>query len=106
MQGPGETLGFATAERFASLPDAPTLKEQGVDIIEGIDRGVAVPPNTPENVVKKLEAAFLELAKNPEIVEAQKKEGFVPLAMGAAESKAHVEKLTGIYKELTAGLKK
>lgn len=99
-------LGFATAERFAALPDAPTLKEQGLDIIEGIDRGVGVPPKTPENVIAVLEKAFLDLARNPEIVEVQKKEGFVPLAMGHKESKAHIEKLTAIYKELTAGLKK
>ena len=30
------------------FPDVPTLKEQGFDMAEGVDRGIAVPPGTPE----------------------------------------------------------
>ncbi len=35
-----------------------------------------------------------------------KKEGFVPLAMGHAESKAHIEKMTAIYKDIVKDIKK
>jgi tripartite-type tricarboxylate transporter receptor subunit TctC len=99
-------LGFATEERFPAVPDAPTFKEQGLDIVLATDRGVAVPPGTPQPVIQKLEAAFLEIAKNPEIQAEMKKQGFVPVALGHQESKAYIEKMTGIFKELAADLKK
>ncbi len=98
-------LGMADAERFPALPDAPTLKEGGVDMIEAIDRGVGAPPGTPDYVVKKLETAFLEIVKSQDVVAAMKKEGFVPLAMGAKESLEHVKKMTTVYSELVKDIK-
>jgi tripartite-type tricarboxylate transporter receptor subunit TctC len=99
-------LAFASDERFPDFPNAPTFKERGTDMVEAIDRGVAVPPGTPAEVIKRLESAFLEICRNPEIQAEMKKQGFEPLAMGHAESKAYIEKMTAIYKELVAGLKK
>jgi len=99
-------LGFAMNERFPGFPDAPTLKEQGVDMAEAVDRGVAVPPGTPDPIIKKLESAFLQVANMPEIQAEMKRQGFVPMAMGHAESKVYLEKMTVLYKELAAGIKK
>ncbi len=99
-------LAFASEQRFPDFPDAPILKERGIDMVEAVDRGVAVPPGTPDAVIQKLELAFLEIARNPEIQAEMKKQGFVPLAMGHKETKAYIEKTTAIYKELAAGLKK
>ena len=99
-------LGSATDQRFPDLPNVPTFKEMGLDIVLATDRGVAVPPGTPEPVIQKLEATFLEIARNPEIQAEMKKQGFVPVAMGHKESKAYIEKTTEIFKELVADLKK
>ncbi len=99
-------LGFASEKRFPDFPDVPTLKELGLDIAEAIDRGVAVPPKTPPAIIKKLEGAFLEIANKPEIQAEMKTQGFVPVAMGADESKAYLQKMNAIYKEASAGLKK
>jgi len=99
-------LAFATDKRFPEFPDAPTLKEVGTDMVEAVDRGVAVPPKTPDYIIKKLEAAFLEISKNPDIQADMRKQGFVPVAMGHEESKAYIEKMTAIYKELIGGIKK
>ncbi len=98
-------LGTADDQRFFGFPNAPTFKESGIDLVESIDRGVGLPPNTPEPIVKILEAAFLKIAKDPAIQEQMKKEGFVPLAMGHAESKAHIEKMTAIYKDIIKDIK-
>jgi putative tricarboxylic transport membrane protein len=98
-------LGFASDKRFPDFPDVSTLKEMGLDIAENIDRGVAVPPKTPQAVIKKLEAAFLEIANKPEIQAEMKSQGFVPVSMGQEESKAYLQKMTTIYKEASAGLK-
>jgi tripartite-type tricarboxylate transporter receptor subunit TctC len=98
-------LAIATEERMPDFPDVPTFKELGFNIVEAVDRGVIVPPNTPKEVVAKLEAAFLEIAKTPEIQAEMKKQGFVPLAMGAAETKAYLDKLTANYKTMFEEIK-
>ncbi len=99
-------LGMATPDKFPPMPDAKSFKEQGVDLVETVDRGVAVPARTPANVVSVLEKAFVDLTKNPEIVEAQKKEGFVPMSMGSKESQDYIQKLVPRYQEITNSLKK
>ncbi len=98
-------LAMATDERFEDFPDVPTFKELGFDVVEAVDRGVIVPPKTPPEIVAKLEAAFLEIAKNPEIQAQMKEQGFVPLAMGAAETKAYLDKLTARYKGMLQQVK-
>lgn len=99
-------LALATDARMSELPDVPTFKELGFDLVEAVDRGVIVPPKTPEDVIKKLEQAFLEISANPEIQAEMIKQGFIPVSMGAAESKAYLDKLTahyrGLFKEIEA----
>ncbi len=98
-------LGIGDEKRFPQLPDAPTFKEQKYDIVERVDRGVAVPLNTPPAVIKKLETAFLEVAKNPDVQAEMAKQGFVPQALGHEESKAYVAKMTEVYKQAIEALK-
>jgi tripartite-type tricarboxylate transporter receptor subunit TctC len=99
-------LAVAADARFFGFPDTPTFKESGLDLVESIDRGIGVPPKTPDYIVKKLEAAFLQICKDPAIQEQMKKEGFVPLAMGHDESKAYIEKMTAVYKDIVQDIKK
>ena len=106
FKGQIRILGSCTDQRFTDFPDVPTFKELGLDIVLATDRGVAVPPGTPDAVIQKLEEAFLEIARNPDIQAEMKKQGFIPVAMGHKESKAYIEKTTEIFKELVAGLKK
>jgi tripartite-type tricarboxylate transporter receptor subunit TctC len=106
FKGKVRVLASATEQRFTDFPEVPTFKESGLDIVLATDRGVAVPPGTPEDVIQKLESAFLEIARKPEIQAEMKKQGFVPMALGHKESKAYIEKTTEIFKELVADLKK
>ena len=99
-------LAVADEKRFFGFPETPTFKESGIDIVESIDRGIGLPPKTPESIVKKLEAAFLQIAQDPAIQEQMKKEGFVPLALGSQASKAYIEKMTAIYKDIVKDIKK
>ncbi|QIA26767.1 tripartite tricarboxylate transporter substrate binding protein [Thermaerobacter sp. PB12/4term] len=97
-------LGIAADERFPGLPGAPTFKEQGIDLVERIDRGVGVPAGTPPQVIAELEKAFLTIARDPAIRAQMEEQGFVPLAMGHAESKAYIEHVTATYKALVQDL--
>lgn len=98
-------LAIGTESPFEALPGAPTFKSQGVDMVIGIERGVAVPSGTPDYVIKKLESAFLEIHKKADVQAQMRKDGFEPLAMGHQESKAYIEKMTGVYKDLAAQVK-
>jgi tripartite-type tricarboxylate transporter receptor subunit TctC len=93
-------LAVADNNRFFGFSDTPTFKESGLNLFESIYYGIGLPQHTPDHIVKKLESAFLQIAKDPTIQKQVKKEGFVPLAWGHNESKAHIEKMTAIYREI------
>ena len=46
------------AERLAKFPDAPTLKELGLDMVQNSPFGIAAPRDTPPAVVKRLHDGF------------------------------------------------
>lgn len=87
-------LAIGTEKRFSHFPDTPTFIESGYNMTASVDRGVAGPPGMPEAAVKVLEKAFMDIAKKPEVIKAQEKEGYVSVAMGAAEMKAYIQKKT------------
>ncbi len=99
-------LGFATEKPFFRFPRYPTFRSQGIDLVEGVDRGVAVPPNTPPDVLRKIESVFLSIVGSPEFRDEQIRDGFVPLAMGHEESLAYLRLKTRQYTEIAAGLKR
>jgi tripartite-type tricarboxylate transporter receptor subunit TctC len=90
-------LAVADSVRFPAAPDAPTFRELGHEIVEVVDRGAAAPRGTPLAAVSALESAFLAIAGDPAVREQMKKEGFVPLAMGSAESTRHIAELKKRY---------
>lgn len=68
-------LAVASEERVPSLPDAPTFRELGYDIVGGAYRGVAVPKGTPPEIVERLAEVFAET--NERIRDQQEPIGFV-----------------------------
>jgi tripartite-type tricarboxylate transporter receptor subunit TctC len=62
-------LAVMDEERFAGFPDVPTFREKGLDIVSGTYRGIAVPKETPEEIVAVLEDALAKAAQDPELVE-------------------------------------
>jgi len=68
-------LGIASEERHPSLPEVPTLKEQGIDVICGTNRGIFAPKGTPQEIIQILRDALEKVANNPEFVETVEKQG-------------------------------
>ncbi|WP_018924910.1 tripartite tricarboxylate transporter substrate binding protein [Salsuginibacillus kocurii] len=68
-------LGIATEERHDWLPDAPTFKEQGVDLVAAIDRGLAFPKGTPDEVLEAVEEVIDEITSDPEYDESMENAG-------------------------------
>ncbi len=99
-------LAFATEERFFSLPEIPTFKELGYDLVFAVERGVCVPAKTPKEIVKRLEKVFLEVLHDKNLQEQMRMGGSIPLAMGSEETRVHMENLARFYEDLTVELKK
>jgi len=68
-------LAVATPKRLGEIPDVPTLKELGIDIVYAVNRGLVAPKGTPEAALAKLEEAAGKAAKDPAVIESMKKQG-------------------------------
>ncbi len=66
----GELQGFAIAaeERSEFLPDMPTLKEMGIDMVFGLERGIVAPKGTPRDVIDHWSAIFKMAAEDPDLM--------------------------------------
>ena len=64
--GKARVLAIATEERFRDLPDAPTFKEQGVDLVIEHWVGLMAPAGTPQNTLNILVDAFEQGMNTPE----------------------------------------
>ncbi len=51
-------LGAAAPERWSAMPDAPTFREQGFDVVGGSARGFVAPPGLPADITERLVTAF------------------------------------------------
>jgi tripartite-type tricarboxylate transporter receptor subunit TctC len=52
-------------KRLEMFPDVPTVKEQGIDFVMGMWRGLVAPKGTPPAAIKKLHDAFKRGMDNP-----------------------------------------
>ncbi|NYT79172.1 tripartite tricarboxylate transporter substrate binding protein [Alcaligenaceae bacterium] len=69
-------IGVTTKERAASLPDVPTLKEQGVNDFDVSTRYVLLAPSgTPKAIVEQLSQAMKRAAEVPRIQKAMVSQG-------------------------------
>lgn len=65
MAGTFKALAVSAEERSKYLPDLPTIKESGADVVFGTMRGIAAPGDLPEEAKKFLEEAFKKLDASP-----------------------------------------
>lgn len=61
-----KVLAFASEKRDPRLPDVATFKEQGYDVVSGLNRGWVAPKGTPRPIIAKVEAAIKKVTENPE----------------------------------------
>jgi tripartite-type tricarboxylate transporter receptor subunit TctC len=66
--GNARALAVAAPTRAESLPDVPTMKEAGADVEAVLWSGIFVPAATPPEIVSKLEAEFVRIARLPDVV--------------------------------------
>ncbi len=68
-------LAVSSAKRVPALPDVPTLKESGIDVVMTQWYGLAAPAGTPKPVIDTLTRAVGEALKDPELLKVYRADG-------------------------------
>ncbi len=93
-------LAVAMEKRHPKLPDCPTFKEQGFDLVGGAYRGVAVPKSTPADVQAKLADVLARINADPEFIRKMEEGGFAMLDVGPAKMEKFMTEVKGRYEAL------
>ena len=72
------------AERLAKFPDAPTLKELGLDLVQNSPFGIGAPRGTPPELVRRLHDAFKKAMEDASYTQALARYDMVPMYMSSA----------------------
>ena len=64
-EGKIRCLGQASPARWSAVPDVPTFREQGFDVVIGSARGIVGPPVFTPEAARALEAAFAATFADP-----------------------------------------
>ena len=60
-------VGVALDKRDGTLPNVPTLREQGIDVATwGSVKGVAVPNGTPPEIIEYIASTLKKISEDPE----------------------------------------
>ncbi len=84
-------LGVTSTARVASLPDIPTLREQGVNVVTDGWVGFVVPAGTPAPIAKKLEAAMRQAIDDPAVRKVYTGVGYIVRGSTGEEFRTTVE---------------
>ncbi len=95
-----KVLAIGTEKRMATLPDVPTFQELGMKFYPRIDRGVAVPKDTPADITAILEKAFLDTVNEKDYNEKITKAGFVAMSLNSKEATKYIAEQTEAYTKL------
>jgi tripartite-type tricarboxylate transporter receptor subunit TctC len=68
-------LASATEKRMEELPNVPTLKELGYNVVYSVSRGLLAPKGTPNEILTKLEGACAQASKDPAFAASMKSQG-------------------------------
>lgn len=97
-------IAIAAEKRNSEIPNVPTLKELGVNVVYDVNRGLLVPKGTPGDVQAKLESACMASAKEPAFAEAMKKQGTDARYLGRSEYAAWLKKNDDLNRDITKDL--
>jgi tripartite-type tricarboxylate transporter receptor subunit TctC len=76
-------LAVSSAERSPFLPEVPTLKENGIDLVADGWYGMWLPAGSPADVASRFSAAAVEALSNPEVKKKLLAIGLIPVGSTA-----------------------
>jgi tripartite-type tricarboxylate transporter receptor subunit TctC len=97
-------LAIASEQRNPDMPQVPTLKELGLNIVYEVVRGLMVPKGTPAPVRAKLAEACQKATTEAEYVAAMKKQGTRVAFLNEKDYAAFLAKIDGENKVIMTDL--
>jgi len=95
-----KALAITTEERNAEIPDVPTAKEQGFDLVIGVDRGIMLPKGASQEVVDYYIDIFSKVANDTDVqAQMTAKGSSMPFTAGA-DYRAYFEKTFDSWKKI------
>jgi tripartite-type tricarboxylate transporter receptor subunit TctC len=96
-------LAITTKERWPTLPDVPTLDEQGfADVALNTEHFLFAPSATPPDIVQRLTKAALAVLAQDSVKDRVRQDGYLPIAGGPDAVKERIAKTVPFFKELVA----
>jgi len=103
-EGSIKGLGIAAEKRDPLAPDLPTLKEQGVDVVYGLTRGIVAPKDTKPEVIKYWENVIDKAAHSQAVEGALNAKGTSVVFKGPTEYAAFFKKSYDQYEKLAIAI--
>jgi len=96
-----KALAVVLPQRDATLPNVPTLKEQGIDVYTwGSIKGVAAPAGTPKEVVNYIEGTIKKICNDPEFLKTMVNLNQPGMYQGSADFTQFIKQATEDYAKL------
>jgi len=83
-------IAVASPERFAPIPDTPTMAERIPGFVTGSFQGMMAPSATPPAIIEKLNKELARIVREPEIVKQYADLGSIPVDKSPAQLRAWV----------------
>lgn len=100
-------LAVADEERLKALPDVPTLKEKGIDWTSASHLGIAVPKDTPDDVLQTLSKCYKEAFDTDEFQDFMASQNLTTAYLPPKEFDGYLQELSEQYGKVidAAGIK-
>ena len=89
--GQARILAVMMEQRYPDLPDVPTFRERGIDLISSSTRGYVFPVGTPMEIVKYMEESIRKAMEDPDHVKRMNEAGLTLKFMGIEEYTKFIE---------------
>ena len=94
------TLAIASPERRPELPDVPTFRELGYDVVGGSSHVIGAPAGVPQDVVDKIDTCFQQVVVNPDFMADAEERSLLLQPMPATEVTEWLAKETENLREI------
>ena len=95
-----KALGIATEKRNPLIPNVPTLREQGIDYVNGTDRGIVAPKGTPREALLYWEGVLKKAMQDPEVISSFDKKGTLIIFKGSDEYGKYIDETFTKWKKI------
>ncbi len=88
-------LGIMAEDRNPAIPDVPTFKEKGADVVVTTSRGLAAPAGVDPAIIEKLQTALQAALADPDYAENAKKADIPVAYLNATEYRGLIDQIVG-----------